>query len=147
MPADLPPWSLIYLTKLAETGAPMLSASTAGVSRRVVRQLQESHAGFAEAIEDSRDHYLDTLETGLPDSKAPIGRIARLKADRANRYETALIVANVTNNHNSLTVAPAGLDPTGFLRACLADATPATLALLAGRDAPPPLRLATEIEP
>ena len=107
-PRDLPPWVPLYLTAFAENGKETLSANTAGISVRLVRLLRSAHPGFAEAEEDAKAFYLDRLEASLPGTSKPIGTIARLKADRADRFETALIVAKA--NGLADTPPPPGLE-------------------------------------
>ena len=130
-PPDVPTWWASYLVNGATIGGRTRSAYDVGVKRRDVRRLLDSRPDLAEDEDDAINYFADTLAVELPNSKTPIGRIARLKSIRPEEYETALLVQNVTNNLLHIG-APASLgDPRELLREMLQHVTPATRALLA----------------
>ena len=106
-PAHWPAWAVPYLVAVAASGGEAKPAYDTGVKPRDVKALRALDAEFAEIEADARDYYGDSLAVGLPTSKTPIGRIARLKSMRPAEYETALIVQTVNNNTLNMGAPPA----------------------------------------
>lgn len=132
VPEDLPPWATVYLATLAETGGPTLSANAAGVTPRLVRQLQDAHPAFAEAARDAVQYYHDVLAKDLPGTSKPVGGIARLKSINPVLWETALIVSNVQHNTLNVGAPPPGIDPEALLEQILARLSPMELRAMHG---------------
>ena len=111
-------------------------------------ELADARPDLAEELEAAADYYADTIAAGLVGSPRPVGSIVALKARRPCQYLEPVIAQQITVTNNTLNMGapPAilGSDPPAILRAWLAEATPATKALIAGGAAPPSLFTAAD---
>jgi hypothetical protein len=122
-------WSVVYLLVLAKHGNPTLAARRADVTPRTVKKRRAADAEFDHLWCEALDSYLDALEESLGQMNNPIAKIARLRADRKERYLEKLQVAQATVVTH---VAPAGFDAAALLKEMLLDIRPETRAALAG---------------
>ena len=80
------PWEQVYLATLGKHGNAAKAAQIAGVTPRIVKARREAFPEFNQLWAEAMDGYLDKIEEELGDLKNPIAKIARLRADRPERY-------------------------------------------------------------
>ena len=89
-PIGAQPWESRYLEILEQHGNMSLAAKTVGISPYLVKKHRAESDAFNERWLAAMDFYLDSLESGLGkmglDKNNAIAMIARLRADRPQRY-------------------------------------------------------------
>lgn len=144
---DAGTWWPVYVATYRATGSAYLAAEAAGVSVPTARRYRLEDPARQREIRHARRYFAESMEYELVkqsrgESKGSfLATVARLKATHRRmleRYSEKVADTRVLNlqvNHYGL---PAALpDPRAFLADCLADATPATRALLGAVSATP----------
>jgi hypothetical protein len=130
--SDTRPWQEIFLEFYARWGSISHAAKVARVTAPFVRKHQAADADFASRFEAAHEEFVDGLEKRLvemAEGKAGfLATIARLKAERPNKYVDKLQVAGAVA-HVHTTPPPDEIK--ALLRAMLADSLPETHAALA----------------
>ena len=130
-------WEPRYLEHYREWGAKARAARAAGVSATTVQDRMRTNAAFRRDVAEAREEFLDHLEEDLVKlgrvHHNVIGILARLKADRPERY--------VEKHLMGVMVHELPDDTSQLLETMLAHAMPSTRRRLqaALSPAPPPL--------
>jgi hypothetical protein len=79
-------WETVYLEVLSKRGNMSTAAKMAGTTNRIVKARRDESPEFNAQWMEAMDAYLDSVEEDLGALKNPIAKIARLRADRPDRY-------------------------------------------------------------
>jgi hypothetical protein len=142
-PGHGPEWAAVFLADYSVHGGAPLAAARAGVSMRTVEGQRANDTIFAEEMRRALEYHRSLLEwesLNLGRCKhSPLPYFDRLKAELPDRHVDRALIATV----NVTTEVPPDLGA-DFLREMIAQATPATRAILEGRTA---VMLPDECEP
>lgn len=130
-------WETTFLDAIRADGSLKRAADAAGVDVKTVKRHLKDDPAFAETYAETREEFVDHLEAMLVDMAAGrlkgnfLALIARLKAERPQKYSDKLQVEGAIKNLNAHVFATAD-EARDLLRTMLADATDITKAKLAG---------------
>ncbi len=155
-PRDPAEWTAVFLEHYAEWGNLYEASRVAGVDAKTARKHRRSDRTFDLAVREARRAFIASLQMELVKQGRGVSRgmaipiLARLKATgrrMAERYSEKAVdqrVMNVTINEAPVSLAEADAK----LQRMIANASPATLALMAGQPAQAPAEvLEAEIVP
>ena len=124
-------WEERFFAKYRECGSQRTAAKAAGVSHTIIAKRAKASPEFDERLTETREGFLDDLESDLVmmarTKNNVIAALARLKADRPNRYVEKLQIAGAVA-HLHTGSSPEELN--AILREVLVYARPETRASL-----------------
>lgn len=150
---DVSEWGKPFLKGVRRSGNISRSARKARVSPTTVRKYVRAHPDFARRVAAALYEYGDALEENLGilafkgNAIANISRLKALNKRLASKYSEKAVdarVLNLTVNNTQIVTESAAQD---LLRRSIAQATPATLAILGAGAAPVPAIIDAEVEP